>query len=466
MAGGKQIRARVRAPREHRARGPRLASDDSAAPARRDAEAILVDAGELARAIERVVAAQRELETRPLSDILDVLRRVVESWLEPDSPWRRRAESLLPEACGFSPAMVRFALPWMLEPLRGPALGELLERELGDSAVLDRFVRGRRARGPDLIAHVLSGNLPGLAAIPVATALAIKSAVVVKAASGDRVFPRLWASSIAEADPVLGACAAAVYWRGGDRGCETTAFDAAGLVVAHGSDGAIAELGARCPARFIGHGHRISFAVVSRETLEDRRLADRAAAGLALDVAVWDQRGCLSPQLCFAEGDFVSACRFAEILAVHFERLHTELPPGQASLEEDLAVRRFRDEAEWRTVGTRRALLLTAKQSLDWSVAVEPELRFVPTPLRRSLRVLPFADVGQLCSILRPARHHVEAAGVGAAQTRAAAFGEVLASAGVHRVCTLGRMQRPSLSWAPGGRPRIGDWVTWTTDEL
>ena len=54
----------------------------------------------------------------------------------------------------------------MIEPLRAPALAELLDRELGGRSALDRFTRGRRARGPKVVAQILSGNLPGLAAIP------------------------------------------------------------------------------------------------------------------------------------------------------------------------------------------------------------------------------------------------------------------------------------------------------------
>ena len=59
---------------------------------------------------------------------------------------------------------------------------------------------GRRALGPPLIVHVLSGNIPGLAAVPVLLSLAVKSAVLIKPAAGDPLFPELLAASIAEVD--------------------------------------------------------------------------------------------------------------------------------------------------------------------------------------------------------------------------------------------------------------------------
>jgi hypothetical protein len=41
----------------------------------------------------------------------------------------------------------------------------------------------------------------------------------------------------------------------------------------------------------------------------------------------------------------------------------------------------------------------------------------------------------------------------------------VLAGCGVHRICPIGEMQRPPLSWRQSGRPRIGDWVEWAVVE-
>ena len=437
----------------------------SRSSAREIAEAPIVAAPALAEITRNLREARREIERRPIDEVLRVLASVADSWLSASSPWRERAEHILPKACGFSPQMVRLALPWMIEPLGASAIGDLLDRELGTRARLDRFAGGRRVRGPRLIVQVLSGNLPGLAAAPVATALALKSAVLVKTASGDRIFPALWSASIAALDPALGACARAVYWPGGDRECEAKAFEAAELVVASGGDAAIAELRSRSTGRFIGHGHKVSFALVGRETLDDPHLAHSAAAAIALDVAIWDQRGCLSPQLCFVEGDFASALRFAELLAPDLDRMAREVPPGKASLEENLAVRRFRDDIEWPQTGRPGGTLLAPKDSLDWSIAVEREPRFFPTPLRRSLRVLPIRGENELRAVLAPARRHLEAAGLAVVQSRRRAWSELLGSAGVHRVCDVGHMQRPSLAWAQGGRPRIADWVEWCIDD-
>lgn len=391
--------------------------------------------------------AQRQLARRSRDEIVALLGDVIETWLAPDSRWLARAVSQLPGATGFSAAMIRHALPTMLAPLRRPALDALLEREVG------------MRRGPQLILHVLPGNLPGLAAIPAALSLAIGSAALLKAGRGDRAFPALFAASIAERDPQLGDCVAALYWPGGERDPEDAAL-AADLIVASGDDATIAALRARARGRFIGHGHRISFAVVAREVAGDAEPARRTAALLAHDIAMWDQRGCLSPQLCFVEGDRATAQRFAAQVARALEPLAAQLPPAAPSPAERLALRRFRDDAEWRGLGGEPVDLFAAADEASGTVVVESDAALRPSPLCRTLRVQPLPGAGALSALLAPARAQLEGAGLAAAPQRWAEIADCLAAAGVHRVCEIGVMQRPPLDWRQGGRPRVADWLS------
>ncbi len=415
--------------------------------------------GELRAIVTRLLSTRRHLVARSSNSILASLATVVEQWLRPDSKWRRLAEAMLPGATGFSPEMVRFALPFMLEPLRAPAVGQLLDTELGDRRALDGSPGARRLRSPALALHVLPSNLPAHAAAPVVLTLAIKAAALVKAGRADRLFPALLASSISETDAELGACVAACYWQGGDRRCEDVVLDAVDLVVASGDDASLDQLRARTRGRFIANGHRVSFAVLAREILIEPAVMQGAAAALALDVALWDQRGCLSPQLCFVEGDFEAACQFGELLATALRDMARRLPPGPTATAEQVAVRRFREEAEWRAIGGAPCLLFAPDKCADGTVVVEPEAVFRLTPLCRSVRILPLRRMADMVDVLAPARRVVECAGLASAPWRQPECARLLTAAGVHRICQLGEMQRPPLSWQPGGRPRVADWL-------
>ena len=109
--------------------------------------------------------------------------------------------------------------------------------------------------------------------------------------------------------------------------------------------------------------------------------------------------------------------------------------------------------------------MLAPQESLDWTVVVDRDATLRPTPLRRSLRVVPFSGDAELAAALAPSRRFLEAAGIAAPADRAAELSAILSRAGVSHVCPLGLMQRPPLSWRQGGRPRVGDWVVWSVDE-
>ncbi len=419
--------------------------------------------GQLRVAIDGAQRAAARLRLRPVDAVLVSIDRVISNWLLPDSAWRRRAEQALPHATGFSPQMIRQGLPLLLEPLRAQAIGALLDDELGgDRRILDAPVRGTRAFGPSLITHVLSGNIPGLAAAPIVLSLALKSAALVKSAAGDPVFPALFAASMREVDEELAQCLVVTHWRGGDPAIEEVAFAAADIVVASGADASIAAIGDRVHGRFIGHGHKVSFAVIGAECLGDTAAARDLARRLAYDVSLWDQQGCLSPQLCYVEaGGSVTPEQFADLLAEALASFASELPPRALSLDEKAEILRFRQTTEWHGARTLRA----SPQSTDWTVSIEPDAEFLPSCLNRCIRLKVVRDVAALGAPLAPHRHHLEAVGLAVGATRAVPISDVLAASGVHRICSIGTMQTPTLTWRQSGRPRVADWVEWVRVE-
>ena len=416
---------------------------------------------QLHTAIEHAKAASRALCARAVDDVLETLDRVISRWLDPNGDWLQRAGEVLPATTGFSPAMIRHALPLLIAPLRAENVRVLLRTELGDHRVLDGVHRGRWACSPNLITHVLSGNIPGLSATSAVLTLAVKSAALMKTATGDVVFPALFASSIAALDPAAGKCLLVTHWPGGEHALEEIAFAEADVVVASGSDAAIAAIQRRVRGRFIGHGHKVSFAAIGKEEIASAEDARALARRLAYDVSVWDQQGCLSPQLCYVErGGGVTPEEFAQLLGEALAEYATELPPRRLGFEERAAVQRFRQEAEWR--GDK---LITSSESTDWTVTVEHDARFLPTCLNRCVRLQVVESIAVLADVLRPQRTQLEAAGLACAADRFASFAEMLITSGVRRICHIGTMQQPPLSWRQGGRPRVAEWVEWAEVE-
>jgi hypothetical protein len=192
--------------------------------------------------------------------------------------------------------------------------------------------------------------------------------------------------------------------------------------------------------------------------------AEKSAKQAAYDVALFDQQGCLSSQLIYIEDNgMVSPKEFASLLAKALEDWQTTLPRGQVSTTVSTEIRRVRDEAEWQALAGKEVEVYASLQGTEWTVRYEADPTFVPSPLYRTVRVKPLSSFDQLGVLLMPWQSYLEAVGtvVPTEQQRRGTLLEVLGRSGVSRICPLGTMQTPPLSWRHGGRPRIADLVHW-----
>ena len=105
-------------------------------------------------------------------------------------------------------------------------------------------------------------------------------------------------------------------------------------------------------------------------------------------------------------------------------------------------------------------MLFALDACADGTVVVESEAVFRPTPLCRSVRILPLRRMADMVGILAPVRRVLECAGLASPPRRRAEWEQLLTAAGVHRICNLGEMQRPLLSWRPGGHSRVAGWLS------
>jgi hypothetical protein len=269
----------------------------------------------------------------------------------------------------------------------------------------------------------------------------------------------LFARTLAQVDPALGDCLAVVTWPGGYTALEDAAFSRADFVIASGSDASLAAIRPRVQGRFIGYGHKVSFGVIGRKALIN---AQRLAQLAAYDVALFDQQGCLSPQLIYVEeGGAATAKEFAGLLAQSLAQWQQELPRGRIPPEASLAIRRARDEAEWQALAGKDVELHASPSGTAWTVIYDADPIFIPSPLYRTVRVKPLTALTQLVALLAPWQEHLEAVGAAVKSDGRPGGEEILGSLGVSRICPIGTMQTPPLNWRHGGRPRIADLLRW-----
>jgi len=377
-------------------------------------------------AIARAVEARARLRDRPLERTVAALVAAAARWRD-DGVLAAR----LPEEARLAPAMVAAVMPLAAGALEPDAMGVLVEREHGPGAL-----RRGAPDGPAVVAHVLASNVPALALPAIALGCLAGAAVVVKSGRHDTASAPAFVRALAAADPDLADTVVAAYWPGGDRPREEAALRRADVVVASGGADAVAALAARSRTRLVAHGPRWSVAAVGDADPE------AAAAALARDVALYEQRGCLSPHAVWVAGD---ARGFAARLARALDAVAAELPPIGADVAGRAARRVLLDEAEW-TPGA------AAWSGPGGAVVYDPEPAFRPTCALRTIRVHPLPAPAALPALLPPGA--IEC--VGLAGVDAAPLAPALRARGVARVCALGRMQMPRLTWPCGQAAPLG----------
>jgi hypothetical protein len=416
---------------------------------------------------------QLYLAARSTQSMINTLSHLAAKWLEPSYPFRELALEQGPAATGFSRATLAAGLDSFFEELTHDNLHALLEQDLGHSLRLDEMAsahaeqKSSRAAiviAPELLVHIAAGNLPNPAFHSLVLGLLTRSAQFVKCASGASLLPRLFAHSLYEAEPKLGACLEIAEWRGGNASLENALFEQADCVTVTGSDETLAAIRQRLPARvrFLGYGHRVSFAFVTSRVLSGlnaRKIAARAAA----DVVAWNQLGCLSPHVIYVEaGGGISPEQFAESLADELALREQAEPRGELAVEAAAAIASRRSFYEVRAAYSPETRHWCSQNSTAWTVVYEADPRFQLSCLNRFIYVKSVKDLAEALQNADVVREKVSTVGLAATEDKAQELATELARWGATRVCPLGRMQHPPLAWRHDGRLALADLVRWT----
>lgn len=243
-----------------------------------------------------------------LAERAERFARAVGAFLDPGDPARARYLAASPH---FHPDLLSRSLERSLRPWADPArLVEALQAECAAPP-------GVTLVPPERVAVVLGGVVAASHVQAMAYPWLHGASLALKAPAADPLFPALFADALGER----------VTWVSeADR-----ALAGADAAVVVGSDAAVRALQPllRPSAPFLGFGHRQSAACVG---------AADALDALALDVGLYDQRGCLSVgEVLVPEGE-------GEVVAARLGAALSTLPPRHRGADED-ALRRFRELA-------------------------------------------------------------------------------------------------------------------------
>lgn len=301
------------------------------------------------------------------------------------------------------------------------ALAECLETRVAP-AHLDRLLS--RVGSAKRTWVVASANVCTAAVRSIALSVATSPRVVLRPSRRDPVVAELVARELA-ADPAFVAA-------GGDITLEADlAAEPGDEVHAYGRDATLAEIASSLPPGVVLRGHGTGFGVAVVASEDDVVVA---ASAIARDVVRFDQRGCLSPRVVFADGPPARLHDLAVAIERELVGWLARVPLGPAAFDElaELALFRRAMEAVGDVLGDHGHLVVAPALARALSLP----------PGARALVVLSASPMSA-STLLSASSRFVTA--VGCSDREAPLARALIDLAPGARVSALGEMQRPPL---------------------
>jgi len=399
------------------------------------------------------------MKALPASHIIRAVVDAASRWRNADFPPRVRATKAVMRRSGYTEPVVDYALDRLFEQIDRSTLQHVITSELASLEALDGFVTrpGRPDvffRGLSKAVIIASDTTIGVALPALIFALCAKAQVTVK--NRDDRLVAAFVETLVEEEPALAESVCVEVWEGSDSAQSRARVSDADVVVAYGSNTALAAIRAQLAphVRFVGFGHRTSVGYITREALRDETAATSAARAAALDALLYDGDGCLSLHALFVERvaafeplDFAYlVARACDEVAIEFPAGYTEVPPAVAA---------YRNAARFRAAQGHG--IVYEGSASPHLIVYDAPLEEPPPLLPRTLALYPVHTPDDALAYIRRHRLPLEAfarSNVGRSHVEAVAL-----ASGASWIAPLGWLQAPPLGGEHGGEGRILPFV-------
>ncbi len=427
-----------------------------------------IDPSSLKSLADDLKKASKALKKKPIEEIIAVLDRASEKWLNPEYELRRKALESISGWTGYSEEIAALSIDLEMKSSRSFHFRRALSREFGDPACLDGFVQNSQlggksmAVGPNLTGGIMSANIPALPHLTVMRSLLVKSSCLVRVSAGEPTFLPMYARTLAEIDGLIGDCLAVLYWERERDDIECAFLESIDAVVVYGGPEAVAHYEERAPRNIptLFHRHKMGVGMVGREMLDSGAVEELSRA-IAWDTAVFDQEACLAPHVYYVEeGGEISPEKLAELVVRRLDEFAAQYPPRTITPSDKAMLRQHLDglamSGEIKVMGDNRLNSLVIFGKMD---------TFTPSPLNRILRIAPVDELNNVLPELQKVSKYLQNVAVAASEERKEKLAVELALMGASRITVPGNMPTPSMMWQHDGMPCLSRLSRWCDRE-
>jgi acyl-CoA reductase LuxC len=381
------------------------------------------------------------LRKKTRAHVIQTLAGIAKCWCLETYSLRKKALDLLPKNTGFSREMIARGIDLTFSKINKEVLSDYCNNEL------ETFFKP----GPGVIGHVAPGNLFAPVVQSLFHGLLVQSPNLIRTSENDLHFPVLLAQSLIDADLELTDAIAVAHWSSANMGLNRELARESDTLVVYGSDATLAEWRALQPAgrRFVGFGHRLSAGFISKAGLEK---VDETAPAAALDITLYNQQGCLSPHCFYLEDPSPRQWNaFGVKLAEELRRLDEELPFGALTRDQELVIGNIRDRHRFLASMAPDGAQTWFAKTAAWTVLFDKEPAFTPSVLSRTIWLRPVPNLRALGKALAKWRGKLQCLGTDVPNEELHDHIPLIRDLGFTRICALGAMQAPPITWPNGG---------------
>lgn len=402
---------------------------------------------EVANLCRKAEASRRELQSYPQDKIFRLLDEVRALWQDPAYPRLKTLRERLPSETGFSPEMLELGIQELVWVLDSTLLRRKLDAEMKGVPPAPDFVYRPETqtllhREPlGIVLHVLAGNVFLVGAGSLMEGLLTQNVTFLKMSSNERVFLPELIESIREVDTdgVVSRSIALIDYSSSQKDVIAAFKKRVDAIVVWGGEEAVKAYRNDLPARsrLIMFGPKLSLAVVTKQGIA-RYGAGELAKRLAFELAIWDQNACTAPQLCYVEGE-EAARELVDLLATELAIQAKKLPAGDVDMNAAVEIQKLRSVAEIADARGEGRLHFS-RGNVDWTVFLSKDTVIEPSPLHRTIKIVPYASQETIFSEMDKLRGYLQTIGVAAGEREGLALMRELGAHGALRTFALGQM--------------------------
>jgi len=429
--------------------------------------------------IKESAAKKEKIASASVLEIINILDRVSRAWADKNYGPRVEAWNYLKSQTGYSDEMLELGFEAISYITSAGYLRKRIACELhAETAVnkLDSLEYAKSFAGSMKIVplgnilHVSASNVFLSAVDSLVSGFITKNLNFLKLSRGDMSFPLIFARAIAEFDKnnIFSDCFSIFYYKGGDEASEKVFKENMdGVVVWGGAEAVEAwRAGTSIKARIIEYGPKISFSLIDLSAVKTDEELKAICAGLSMDISIWEQAACSSPQNVFViESKQFGAEYFCEKLYGALCDKAGKLPMKELSMDEGVEILKVRERAAAHEIrGSGRVFYKKSGPHCTVNLSGTEEVE--TSPLFRTIIVKKITSIDKFYSAISGMGFYLQAISLHVAAGDREAAAEKLYSLGANRVLFPGGHGGPPEGAPHDGKHFLNSIVRYASYEL